>query len=409
MTDVMICQSAGVSSKLIALCWIGLMGGCSLPSAATVAPSLSSPVAAVRSPVGSRTAASDNVADHAETDQLVRLWESRTRTANVFDYPLGPGDVIEIAVPAVDELKDSTVRIPGDGQLSLPYLGTIKAAGLTEEQLKNEMARRLGAYLFHPQITLFAKQYRSRLVAVTGSVNKPGVYDLASGSDTLFEMLNLAGGVRDDAAPRVLLLPSEWQSPAECEKAFATLSLEGSHLNEGGAAAICVSVENAKVVDFGPASAPLQAKNNSQSADANFLEIDLSRSGAERYLSMPARPGDILVVPPAGEVLVDGWVANPGHYKITPALTVLGAIAAAGGTLFAAQDSAVRVIRSTQNGEKQLLVANLRKIANGEGSDIKVQENDVVYVSFSSLKVVPYGLFSFVRRFTLGGLLPLVP
>lgn len=54
----------------------------------------------------------------------------------------------------------------------------------------------------------------------------------------------------------------------------------------------------------------------------------------------------MLLIPSAGQVLVEGWVEKPGSYKITPALTVLGAVAAAGGPLFPADTSAVKVIRT---------------------------------------------------------------
>ncbi len=396
-------------ATLSIVCSIGFIPGCGLPQG-PADPSASSAAASMeRSAVGSQIAQPENIAMNGGTDQPVGLWETRMRTVGDFDYPLGPGDVVEISVPAIDELKESTARIHGDGQVSLPYLGAMKAAGLTEEQLKAEIVKHLDTYLYHPQVTIFAKQYRSRLVAVTGSVYKPGLYDLSSGSDTLFDMLNLAGGLRDDAAPRVLLLPSEWQSPAECTQAFATLGVKKSQMNGGPAAAICARVENATTAQSGSSRAWTEVRENNPPLDVNFVEIDLSKPGNERYLNMPARPGDILVVPPVGEVLVDGWVDKPGHYKITPGLTVLGAVTAAGGTTFAAQGSAVKVIRSTKKGEKQLLLADLRKIADGEEPDIEVRENDVVYVNYSSLKIAPYGLFWFVKKFSLGGFMPIVP
>jgi protein involved in polysaccharide export with SLBB domain len=399
--------SAG--ALLLVLYSIGLMAACGTPQGLADPPAASAGVGAGASAIGNHMPSPDNVAVTGETNQLVLLWKSRTRADGDFDYPLGPGDVVQISVPAIQELTDSTERIPGDGQLSLPFVGTIKAAGLTEDQLKSEIVKRLDAYLFHPEVTLFAKEYRSRLVAVTGSVNKPGLYLLASGRDKLFDMLDLAGGVTDDAAPRVLLFPSEWQSPAECSHAFATLAGKESHLNEGAAASVCGRAIHANSVALRSSSADTEAETDTALPDVTFAEIDLSNAEEERYLSMPARPGDILVVPPAGEVLIDGWVDKPGHYKITPGLTVLGAVTAAGGTTFAAQDSAVKVLRSTKQGEKQLLVADLGKIADGQAPDIEVRQNDVVYVSYSSLKLAPYGVLWFVKKFSMGGFMPIVP
>ena len=101
------------------------------------------------------------------------------------------------------------------------------------------------------------------------------------------------------------------------------------------------------------------------------------------------------MIPGSGEVLVEGWVAKPGSYKITLGLTVLGAIAAAGGSHFAADTSTVRLIRTGTDGEKASVVADLDKIKRQESPDIPVQEGDLIEVSSSTSKLVPYGVYFF--------------
>ena len=44
----------------------------------------------------------------------------------------------------------------------------------------------------------------------------------------------------------------------------------------------------------------------------------LDRGDSRAYLSMPARPGDVIFVPEAGEVMVQGWVQNPGTTRLHP-------------------------------------------------------------------------------------------
>jgi protein involved in polysaccharide export with SLBB domain len=78
-------------------------------------------------------------------------------------------------------------------------------------------------------------------------------------------------------------------------------------------------------------------------------------------------------------------------------MTLLGAVAAAGGVLYAADANTVNVIRTGKAGEKVLFEADLEKIKRGESSDIPVQAGDVIEVSYSSLKIVPYGVYSFLR------------
>jgi len=120
----------------------------------------------------------------------------------------------------------------------------------------------------------------------------------------------------------------------------------------------------------------------------------LARGGDQILLTLPARPGDVLVVPSSGAVLVQGWVKTPASYKITPGLTVLGSIAAAGGLLYAADASTAQIIRSGKRGEKILLAANLDTIKHGESPDLPVEPGDVIEVSYSSARIVPYGLYS---------------
>jgi polysaccharide export outer membrane protein len=307
-----------------------------------------------------------------EQQTLQQLWNSRTR-AGGSDYALGPGDVLQISVAAVNELKERTVRIAGDGTISLPYVGTVKAAGLTEQQLTEKVTERLQKYLYQPQVDLFAKDYRSRQVAVIGAVDKPGLYDLSSSSDSILTMLSRAGGLARDAAQRVLVIPAKGPEPDQTPPdhysnlAQAALSKEGLR---------AVLKQNQPIV-----------------IDLNNLD----RGGGEGFLALPARPGDIIMIPTAGEVLVQGWVDKPGPYKITPGLTLLGAVAAAGGTQFPAS-SDVTVIRSTLNGEKTLISANLSAIQKGTQADIPVEEADVVNVSYSTVKMIPYGVFSLIGK-----------
>ena len=129
------------------------------------------------------------------------------------------------------------------------------------------------------------------------------------------------------------------------------------------------------------------------------MELPLTRYGQEgkpSALALPARPGDIIIVPGGGQVLVEGWVGKPGAYKITPGLTILGAVAAAGGPHFAADTSSVRLISTGNHGEKFLTTANLEHLKRGTSPDVAVREGDVIEVSSSTAKAVPYGLYHFL-------------
>ena len=121
----------------------------------------------------------------------------------------------------------------------------------------------------------------------------------------------------------------------------------------------------------------------------------VNRGGNEIYLSLPARPGDVIMLPGAGEVLVQGWVEKPGSYKITSGLTVLGVVAAAGGAMFAADLTAVKLVRTNKLGQKTILIADLDAIMNGQQPDLPLREGDVVDFVSSRPKAVVYGFYKF--------------
>src|SRR5690349_22259235 len=72
-------------------------------------------------------------ADKSDLDKLAKVWQKRSQENEFSDYPVGIGDVLEISVPAIEELRARTLRISGDGTISLPFVGKIQAAGLTQE------------------------------------------------------------------------------------------------------------------------------------------------------------------------------------------------------------------------------------------------------------------------------------
>ena len=114
--------------------------------------------------------------------------------------------------------------------------------------------------------------------------------------------------------------------------------------------------------------------------------------------NMPVAPGDIIVVPGGGNVMVTGWVYKPGFFSVGSGLTVLGAVGSAGGVMYAGQGSEATLIRSDESGNKVSLPINLDKIATGEEPDIPVRANDVVDVPYSDVRIGPYVVYNILSR-----------
>jgi hypothetical protein len=159
-----------------------------------------------------------------------------------------------------------------------------------------------------------------------------------------------------------------------------------------GAAAPAQPDVTARALDLAPSNAhPLSIKIKSTSL-----------TGAGKYINLPMRPGDVIVVPGGGNVMVVGWVQTPGYFQVGSGLTVLGAIGAAGGPMYAANTKDITLIRSNKDGSKDTIPINLDKISKGEASDLAVKANDVIDVPYSSVRVGPYVFYSILSRMGIG-------
>jgi polysaccharide export outer membrane protein len=324
------------------------------------------------------------VGDKSDLEKLAALWLKRSQEKGNSDLPIGVGDVVEISVPAIEELRSRMVRIAGDGTIALPFIGKMDAAGLTEEELQQKLVERLKQYMYSPRVIVFVKEYRSRQVAVLGAVPKPGLYNMTNGADTLLDVLSQAGGIAPGADPKLYLIPAE---PAEKGRLTQIASTMPQSLLQQD-------------------PTPLILKRT----DPILIDVkQLSFGGNQQYLSLPVRPGDVIMVPSGGQVLVEGWVEKPGAYGLSPGLTVAGVVVQAGGPLYPAEVNTVKVIRAEIGGSKSFIYADLEKIKRGDSPDIGLQGGDIVEVSAQTSKLVAYGLYRFfttVVNIGVGGNIP---
>src|SRR5262245_17012874 len=103
------------------------------------------------------------------------------------DYVLGPDAQLALWTPEADELNGKTMRIEGNGSLTIPLIGSIAAMGLTPKQLASQISSKLGRYYQNPQVVVSVSEYRSQPVSVIGAVNNPGIHQL-QGRKTLVEI-----------------------------------------------------------------------------------------------------------------------------------------------------------------------------------------------------------------------------
>lgn len=253
-----------------------------------------------------------------------------------YEYQLGSGDVLEIAVFQVDELN-TKARVSGRGTIIVPLLGELDVGGKTASEVERLLVAKLGAdYLHDPQVTVFVADYRSQEVAVSGAVASPAVFSIRQPRNVL-ELLAMAGGVTESAASRI----------------------------------------NVQTTALDPDSG--QALKHSLIIDLHDV-VDNSE-----LQKLVLHGGDSIHVPDAGVVFVEGAVEKPGVYPIRGRVNVLKAIAMAGGTRFDAVDGGTQVFRNVA-GEQQVVELNLGAVRSNEAPAIELEDGDVVMVQSSSLK-----------------------
>lgn len=114
------------------------------------------------------------------------------------DYKIAPMDTLTVNV---FQVKDLSGDYPVDllGNISIPLIGDVMAAGRTPKELSQLLAQKLGAkYLENPDVSVAIKSSAGRNVTVDGAVNRAGAYPVL-GQMTLIQAVALAGGTTEDA------------------------------------------------------------------------------------------------------------------------------------------------------------------------------------------------------------------
>jgi len=109
------------------------------------------------------------------------------------EYRVGANDLLDIEVLNLDGAK-RTVRVNAAGSITLPLIGPVVVAGLTQEQIEAHIGSLYGEkYLQNPQVSVFIREFTTERITIDGAISKPGIYPLV-GQMTLLRVIALAGG-----------------------------------------------------------------------------------------------------------------------------------------------------------------------------------------------------------------------
>ena len=293
------------------------------------------------------------------------------------EYTIGPEDVLDINVFEAQEMNRE-VRVSASGEISLPLLGAVRAAGLTPRELETTLQDLLHQkYMKDPHIGVFVREMQSHPVSVMGAVRKPGIFQIR-GSKTLLEILSLAEGLADDAGEEVIILRGAGQNNAP-----GSLAQKENDVTESSPAMRLQEPDRAAAMggDTGKSSAFSQ----------NMVRVNLKDllDSTDPSHNPAVYPGDIVKVSRAGIVYVVGAVKRPGGFamKTNERISVLQAIALSEGLTRTASKTGARIIHTNeQNGARTGTPIDLGKILTGKSPDPMLGPKDIVFVPDSAAK-----------------------
>lgn len=144
------------------------------------------------------------------TPQVIQSLRSNYKQASIpdellqdapADYYIGPSDVLFITVWNHPELTVPGTQFSGsdtngrivkpDGNLFYPYIGNIRAAGKTTEELRTEISEKLAVYIESPQVDVGVLQYFSQRVTLSGAFLRSQAVPITNKPLTLLEALGI--------------------------------------------------------------------------------------------------------------------------------------------------------------------------------------------------------------------------
>jgi polysaccharide biosynthesis/export protein len=119
-------------------------------------------------------------------------------------YVIGPEDVLLVLFWR-DKDMSTEVAVRPDGRITLPLINEVQAAGLTPEQLRDQVMTAAAKYVVDPNVSVVVKAINSRKVFITGAVGKPGAYPLTAPT-TVMQLIALAGGLQEFADAKHIIV-----------------------------------------------------------------------------------------------------------------------------------------------------------------------------------------------------------
>jgi len=271
------------------------------------------------------------------TSEQVTVAGEPLSTSPPFDYLVGPGDILAVAIYGLpnlssegrQELPSSAAkgsRIDSAGTIQVPLVGSVQVAGLSLQQIRDRLQDSYRKYLKNPSVVVEMADYKSHPLYLLGQFKKPGTHYMDR-TINLLQGVSLGDGL-DSAA-----------------------NLRSARLLRGN----------------------------------KLIPVDiysLLHEGDQRQ-NVWLYPGDTIYIPDNSlqNIFIFGAVKAAGAISMKNGqMSLHQAVAAAGGLGDTSYDRNIRIIRSLTPTRGELIVVDLDKILAGEAKPFPLIDGDIVYV-----------------------------
>jgi polysaccharide biosynthesis/export protein len=258
------------------------------------------------------------------------------------DGPIIAGEVVHINVFDAPDFSIIT-RVSDNGDIPYPILGVVHIGGLTSATAADLLAKQLKErnLMLDPEVTVTVDSAATG-ITVLGEVRAPGVYP-PPGKHLLSDLLATAGGL---------------------------------------------TANTGRIIEI----------SNDRTPDKKtYISWDPTMHNTENF-DRPVSPGDRVLVRACGIAYVGGNVMKPGAYSLcgSQRMTLSVIMALAGGVAPSSSLNHTYLVRSQPDGTKIVQQIDVKKVLTSRVADPIVQEDDIIYVSPSSMKTVLKGAIAFV-------------
>ncbi len=272
------------------------------------------------------------------------------------EYRVSVGDSLSVDVLYAPEFKQDNIPVRSDGTATFKAIGQINVADRSLSEVNNLVKEALKELIREPIVTVSVGKSQSRSVFLLGSFQKPGMYEVSSGSGdattnsvtrsnfTLTNVISNAGGVSANAD-------------------ISSIQVERKHSGE------VITVDYWKVLENGDYTQDVVIQSGDSIRVPELPRMSLDDESFEKLLKSPIGPKSI-------PVRVIGELTTPGTYELTSdSPYLMTAVAKAGGYEDSARVKEIEIRRMTNDNEFKTF-----KI-NPNNYDWVLRPNDVVFVN----------------------------